>query len=41
MLTGWQQLGGNWYYLGTDGAMRTSTMVDGQYYVNANGVWVQ
>ena len=41
MLTGWQQLGNLWYYLGTDGAMRISSWIDNQYYVNADGVWVQ
>ena len=41
MLTGWQQLGNLWYYLGNDGAMRVSSWIDNQYYVNADGVWVQ
>ena len=41
MLTGWQQVGNFWYYLGDDGAMRVSSWIDNQYYVNADGIWVQ
>ena len=41
MLTGWQTIGDAQYYLGTDGAMRISSWIDNQYYVNADGVWVQ
>lgn len=45
MLTGWQQIGGVWYYLnpaadGTGGAMLADQWV-GDYYVNADGAWVQ
>ena len=45
MVTGWMQspYSGLWYYLSTDdatlGRMVTNTMVDGTYYVNAEGVW--
>lgn len=39
MLTGWQQPDENWYYLGSDGALRTNTWV-GEYYVDQNGVWI-
>ena len=37
----WVQTNGTWYYCGTDGAMLTSRMIDGTYYVDKNGVWVQ
>ena len=37
----WVQTNGTWYYCGTDGAMLTSRMIDGKYYVDKNGVWVQ
>lgn len=45
MLTGWQQIGGVWYYLnpaadGTGGAMLADQWI-GDYYVNADGAWVQ
>ena len=41
MLTGWQNLGGQWYYLGTNGAMYANTWTPDGYYVNGSGVWVQ
>ena len=37
----WVQTSGKWYYCGSDGAMLTSQMIDGRYYVNVNGEWVQ
>ena len=37
----WVQTNGTWYYCGADGAMLTSRMIDGKYYVDKNGVWVQ
>ena len=37
----WVQTNGAWYYCGADGAMLTSQMIGGQYYVDKNGVWVQ
>lgn len=45
MVTGWQQINGKWYYLnpvsdGTKGVMVTNQQV-GDYYVGADGVWVQ
>ena len=33
----WAQSGNFWYYLGDDGKMLTSTMIDDTYYVDANG----
>ncbi|MCI8577985.1 MAG: hypothetical protein HFG64_10850 [Lachnospiraceae bacterium] len=45
MMTGWQQINSVWYYLnpvadGTGGAMLADQWV-GDYYVNADGAWVQ
>lgn len=45
MLTGWQLINGVWYYLnpgpdGTVGAMAVNTQI-GDYYVGADGAWVQ
>ena len=37
----WVQTNGAWYYCGESGAMLTSQMIGGQYYVDRNGVWVQ
>ena len=39
MQTGWLKLGSTWYYLNADGTMAADTWV-GDYYVNADGVWV-
>lgn len=47
-LTGWQEVGGYWYYLGTDGAMQTGWKeIDGiWYYMHSDGrmassEWIQ
>ena len=32
---------GLWYYMGKDGYMLTNTVTPDQYFVNADGVWVQ
>ena len=40
MVTGWKQVGNNWYYLQSSGAMAANTWI-GDYYVNGSGVWVQ
>lgn len=37
MLTGWQQVGGKWYYFGSSGAMMKSKWV-GNYWMGADGV---
>lgn len=37
----WRQDGGYWFYLGTDGAMVRNAWIDNQYYVGADGVWIQ
>ena len=39
MQTGWLKLGSTWYYLNADGTMAADTWI-GDYYVNADGVWV-
>lgn len=39
MLTGWQQIGGAWYYLTGSGAMAANTWI-GDYYVDGSGAWV-
>ena len=43
MATGWQNLGGTWYYLDASGAMATGWLNLGGtwYYLDANGVWVK
>lgn len=41
VMNSWVQTSGKWYYCGPDGAMLVSQMIDGRYYVNANGEWVQ
>ena len=40
MKTGWQQIGGYWYYFGgvNDGSLKTNTWI-GIYHVDANGRW--
>ena len=45
MLTGWQKVGGDWYYLYSDGAMASDVWV-GNYYLKSDGSmavseWVQ
>ncbi len=37
----WRQDGSLWFYLGDQGAMARNTWIDNQYYVGADGVWVQ
>lgn len=37
----WVSTAGKWYYCGESGAMLVSQMIDGQYYVNKDGEWVQ
>lgn len=37
----WVKSAEKWYYCGDSGAMLTSQMIDGKYYVNKDGVWVQ
>lgn len=37
----WQQDQGKWIYLGGDGRMVTNAMIDGIYYVGADGLWVE
>lgn len=41
VINDWVQTSGKWYYCGPSGAMLTSQMIDGRYYVNMNGEWVQ
>ena len=36
-----RQDGDYWFYLGTDGAMVRNAWIDNQYYVGADGVWIQ
>ena len=38
ILTGWQLVGSEWYYMYSDGTMARDTWI-GQYYVNESGVW--
>lgn len=37
----WVNTAGKWYYCGESGAMLISQMIDGKYYVNKDGEWVQ
>ena len=43
MTTGWQQIGGKWYYMKADGTMATGTQTIGgkTYKFNSSGVWIQ
>ncbi|HIQ73339.1 MAG TPA: hypothetical protein IAA51_02865 [Candidatus Cottocaccamicrobium excrementipullorum] len=41
MMTGWHQLSGDWYYFDASGALQKDTIIDGMYYVDANGVWIE
>ncbi len=41
MVTGWKQIKNEWYYFDESGAMQKDTIIDGIYYVDANGVWVE
>jgi hypothetical protein len=38
---GWRQIDGKWYYFNQDGYMAQNTVIDGQYKVDNNGVWIQ
>ena len=42
MVTGWQRLGGEWYYFDRSGAMKTGWQsIDGvRYYFNRSGAWI-
>ena len=42
MVTGWQYIGGSWYYFNTSGAMLTGTRtIQGvRYTFNSDGVWI-
>ena len=42
MATGWQMIGGAWYYLSPSGAMATGTqMINGRMYTfDASGMWM-
>lgn len=40
MLTGWQQVGGKWYYLNSLGKLLINTITPDGYYVNDNGEWI-
>lgn len=37
----WVKSAEKWYYCGDSGAMLVSQMIDGKYYVNKDGEWVQ
>lgn len=37
----WRKDGEYWFYLGADGAMVKNAWIDQQYYVGADGIWVQ
>ena len=37
----WRKDGDYWFYLGVDGAMLRNTWIDNQYYVGADGVWIE
>ena len=37
----WRQDAGKWFYLGSDGVIVKNALIDNQYYVGADGVWVQ
>ena len=40
--SGWKEWApGKWYYLGPDGKMMVNTVIDGQYVLDASGLWVQ
>lgn len=38
--TGWQQVGGTWYYLNDNGTMAADTWI-GDWYVNSFGAWTK
>ena len=37
MATGWQQIGGTWYYFNSGGAMATMKWIEGTFYVDGSG----
>ncbi|PFM98273.1 hypothetical protein [Bacillus cereus] len=41
MQTGWQAIGGKWYYMNGSGAMQTGwQLINGvKYYFEGNGAW--
>ena len=43
MATGWLQLNGDWYYLGSDGGKKTGWQYDGcaWYYMDGRGVMLK
>ena len=41
MLRGWQEVNGTWYYLDASGALVTNAYIDGKYYVDPSGAWIQ
>ena len=40
IVTGWQNILGEWYYFYSDGSMAYNTWIDGSYYVDQDGKWV-
>ena len=41
MQTGWQAVGGRWYYMGSNGVMYANTWTPDGRYVDGSGAWVQ
>jgi len=41
MMTGWQEVEGNWYLLAGDGSLYVNTTTPDGYPVDANGVWLR
>lgn len=41
LMNRWVSTSGKWYYCGPDGGMLIDQVIDGKYYVNTNGEWVQ
>jgi sialidase-1 len=43
MMTGWQKIGGVWYYMGPGGVMQTGWQLIGGkwYYFKSSGAWVR
>ena len=39
--TGWYKSGGFWYCLKSNGAMAENEWIDGKYYVDENGKWIE
>ena len=37
MQTGWQKIGGKWYYMDKNGALQESKWISGIYYVKVDG----